>query len=110
MTSNQYVGWDPEEAVIDYKVNCLIQICKSNSKKICLSKQKKNQRRIKQHEENYETITDTSFPFVKNMNAGEQFIVNNVIGYLQVVSYRASNNGNANDFFICISLVLSIIS
>ncbi|GAA5814368.1 hypothetical protein MFLAVUS_007863 [Mucor flavus] len=54
-----YVGWDPEEAVKDYK------------------------RRIKQHEDNYETITDTTLPFVKNMNAGEQFIVNNVIGYLQ---------------------------
>ncbi|KAI8364231.1 6-phosphofructo-2-kinase-domain-containing protein [Blakeslea trispora] len=59
ISSPDYVGWDPEEAVIDYK------------------------RRIKQHEENYETITDTSLPFVKNMNAGEQFIVNNVIGYLQ---------------------------
>jgi len=55
----QYVGWDPEEAVVDYK------------------------HRIKQHEENYETITDTTLPFVKNMNAGEHFIVNNVIGYLQ---------------------------
>lgn len=43
-------------------------------------------RRIKQHEDNYETITDTTLPFVKNMNAGEQFIVNNVIGYLQVES------------------------
>ncbi|CEG69522.1 hypothetical protein RMATCC62417_05583 [Rhizopus microsporus] len=59
ISSPDYVGWDPEEAVNDYK------------------------RRIKQHEENYETITDTSLPFVKNMNAGEQFIVNNVIGYLQ---------------------------
>lgn len=59
ISSPDYVGWVPEEAVNDYK------------------------RRIKQHEENYETITDTSLPFVKNMNAGEQFIVNNVIGYLQ---------------------------
>ncbi|KAI8087935.1 6-phosphofructo-2-kinase-domain-containing protein [Gilbertella persicaria] len=59
ISSPDYVGWDPEEAVTDYK------------------------RRIKQHEDNYETITDTSLPFVKNMNAGEQFIVNNVIGYLQ---------------------------
>ncbi|KAI9481486.1 MAG: 6-phosphofructo-2-kinase-domain-containing protein [Benjaminiella poitrasii] len=59
ISSPDYVGWDPEEAVKDYK------------------------HRIKQHEENYETITDTTLPFVKNMNAGEQFIVNNVIGYLQ---------------------------
>ncbi|KAI8977104.1 6-phosphofructo-2-kinase-domain-containing protein [Mycotypha africana] len=59
ISSPDYVGWDPEEAVRDYK------------------------RRIKQHEENYETITDTTLPFVKNMNAGEQFIVNNVMGYLQ---------------------------
>jgi 6-phosphofructo-2-kinase/fructose-2,6-biphosphatase 4 len=59
ISSPDYVGWDPEEAVVDYK------------------------RRIKQHEEYYETIADTTLPFVKNMNAGEQFIVNNVIGYLQ---------------------------
>ncbi|KAI7899839.1 6-phosphofructo-2-kinase-domain-containing protein [Cokeromyces recurvatus] len=59
ISSPDYVGWDPEEAVKDYR------------------------RRIKQHEEYYETITDTTLPFVKNMNAGEQFIVNNVIGYLQ---------------------------
>ncbi|KAG0740824.1 hypothetical protein G6F57_002425 [Rhizopus arrhizus] len=59
ISSPDYVDWVPEEAVNDYK------------------------RRIKQHEEYYETITDTSLPFVKNMNAGEQFIVNNVVGYLQ---------------------------
>ncbi|KAI8974444.1 6-phosphofructo-2-kinase-domain-containing protein [Pilobolus umbonatus] len=59
ISSPDYVGWDPEEAVKDYR------------------------HRIMQHEENYETITDTTLPFVKNMNAGEQLIVNNVIGYLQ---------------------------
>lgn len=32
----------------------------------------------------YETITDLSQPFVKLMNVGEQIIVNNVHGYLQV--------------------------
>jgi hypothetical protein len=32
----------------------------------------------------YETIADLSQPFVKLMNAGEQIIVNNVHGYLQV--------------------------
>ncbi|KAI8891311.1 6PF2K-domain-containing protein [Backusella circina FSU 941] len=62
ISSPDYVGWDPEEAVKDIK---------------------DYKRRIKQHEENYETITDVGLPFVKNMNAGEQFIVNNVIGYLQ---------------------------
>jgi hypothetical protein len=32
----------------------------------------------------YETIADLSQPFVKLMNVGEQIIVNNVHGYLQV--------------------------
>jgi hypothetical protein len=32
----------------------------------------------------YETIVDLSQPFVKLMNVGEQIIVNNVYGYLQV--------------------------
>ena len=39
----------------------------------------------------YETMTDLSQPFVKLMNVGEQIIVNNVHGYLQV-SIRQLND------------------
>ncbi|KAI9029752.1 bifunctional 6-phosphofructo-2-kinase/fructose-2,6-bisphosphate 2-phosphatase [Phycomyces nitens] len=59
ISSPDYVGWDPEEAVKDYK------------------------ERIKRHEALYQTMTDTSLPFVKLMNVGEKIIVNNVAGYLQ---------------------------
>ncbi|KAI9018591.1 6-phosphofructo-2-kinase-domain-containing protein [Phycomyces nitens] len=59
ISSPDYVGWDPEAAVIDYE------------------------NRIEQHMANYETIADLSLPFVKLMNVGEQLIVNNVHGYLQ---------------------------
>ncbi|KAI8878909.1 bifunctional 6-phosphofructo-2-kinase/fructose-2,6-bisphosphate 2-phosphatase [Backusella circina FSU 941] len=59
ISSPDYVGWDPEEAVKDYK------------------------HRITQIEHDYETIGDLSLPFVKLMNVGEQLIVNNVRGYLQ---------------------------
>ncbi|KAG0173407.1 hypothetical protein DFQ28_001581 [Apophysomyces sp. BC1034] len=59
ISSPDYVGWDPEEAVKDYT------------------------HRIEQHMANYETIADLSLPFVKLMNVGEQLIVNNVQGYLQ---------------------------
>ncbi|CAO3587440.1 unnamed protein product [Absidia cylindrospora] len=59
ISSPDYIGWDPEDAVKDYT------------------------NRIEQHVANYETIEDLSFPFVKLMNVGEQLIVNNVHGYLQ---------------------------
>ncbi|KAI8081660.1 6-phosphofructo-2-kinase-domain-containing protein [Halteromyces radiatus] len=59
ISSPDYIGWDPEDAVKDYT------------------------HRIEQHIANYETIEDMSFPFVKLMNVGEQLIVNNVHGYLQ---------------------------
>ncbi|KAI7893595.1 6-phosphofructo-2-kinase-domain-containing protein [Mucor mucedo] len=59
ISSPDYVGWDPEEAVKDYT------------------------HRIEQCEVHYKTITELSFPFVKLMNVGEQLIVNNVRGYLQ---------------------------
>ncbi|ORX50949.1 6PF2K-domain-containing protein [Hesseltinella vesiculosa] len=59
ISSPDYIGWDPEDAVKDYT------------------------NRIEQHLANYETIEDLSFPFVKLMNVGEQLIVNNVHGYLQ---------------------------
>ncbi|KAI9342994.1 6-phosphofructo-2-kinase-domain-containing protein [Pilaira anomala] len=59
ISSPDYVGWDPEEAVADYT------------------------HRIEQCALTYKTITELSFPFVKLMNAGEKLIVNNVHGYLQ---------------------------
>lgn len=68
-------------------------------------------RRIKQHEDGYETITDTTLPFVKNMNAGEQFIVNNVIGYLQVQhNQKLLNKMSYLPVYTLYSLVLFIIS
>ncbi|CAO3626010.1 unnamed protein product [Cunninghamella blakesleeana] len=59
ISSPDYIGWDPEDAVKDYT------------------------RRIQQHEAVYETIEDLTFPFVKLINVGEKLIVNNVHGYLQ---------------------------
>ncbi|KAI7859429.1 6-phosphofructo-2-kinase-domain-containing protein [Circinella umbellata] len=59
ISSPDYVGWDPEEAVEDYK------------------------HRIERLMEHYETISDTGIPFVKLLNVGEKIIVNNVMGYLQ---------------------------
>ncbi|KAG2172236.1 hypothetical protein INT43_004777 [Umbelopsis isabellina] len=56
---SQYVGWDPEAAVRDFK------------------------NRIENHLPYYKTISDPELPFVKLMNVGEQLIVNNVKGYLQ---------------------------
>ncbi|CAO3618151.1 unnamed protein product [Cunninghamella echinulata] len=59
ISSPDYIGWDPEDAVKDYT------------------------HRIEQHEAVYETIEDLTFPFVKLINVGEKLIVNNVHGYLQ---------------------------
>ncbi|CAO3640364.1 unnamed protein product [Mucor hiemalis] len=59
ISSPDYVGWDPEEAVEDYT------------------------HRIEQCKLHYKTITELTMPFVKLMNVGEKLIVNNVRGYLQ---------------------------
>ncbi|KAG0231140.1 hypothetical protein BGW42_000491 [Actinomortierella wolfii] len=59
VSSPDYVGWNPADAVIDFK------------------------RRIDNHIPFYTTITDLSLSFVKLINAGERIIVNNVNGYLQ---------------------------
>ncbi|KAI9312259.1 6-phosphofructo-2-kinase-domain-containing protein [Dichotomocladium elegans] len=59
ISSPDYVGWDPEEAVKDYT------------------------HRIERLEQNYETISDTTLPFVKMLDVGERIIVNGVVGYLQ---------------------------
>ncbi|KAI8142305.1 6-phosphofructo-2-kinase-domain-containing protein [Fennellomyces sp. T-0311] len=59
ISSPDYVGWNPEEAVKDYT------------------------HRIERLMEHYETISDTRLPFVKLLNVGEKIIVNNMVGYLQ---------------------------
>ncbi|CAG8438304.1 8034_t:CDS:10, partial [Funneliformis caledonium] len=59
ITSPDYIGWDPEEAVKDYWS------------------------RINNHLSHYETITTMELNFVKMINVGERIIVNNVKGYLQ---------------------------
>lgn len=59
ISSPDYIGWDPEEAIKDFE------------------------KRIEQHMLTYETLADLTQPFVKLMNVGEQIIVNNVHGYLQ---------------------------
>ena len=68
-------------------------------------KKKKKKERIKQHELDYETISDTSLPFVKLMNVGERLIVNHVQGYLQVASYKKNC---LFKIYVIIRLVLSI--
>ncbi|RHZ44785.1 hypothetical protein Glove_709g32 [Diversispora epigaea] len=59
ITSPDYIGWDPEEAVKDYWT------------------------RINNHTGFYQPITDMSLSFVKMINVGDRIIVNNVKGYLQ---------------------------
>ncbi|KAL1915589.1 uncharacterized protein VTP21DRAFT_6713 [Calcarisporiella thermophila] len=59
ISSPDYVGWDPEEAVCDFK------------------------NRINNHVPFYQTITDNSVSYAKVMNAGERIISNNINGYLQ---------------------------
>lgn len=59
ISSPDYVGWDPEKAVADFY------------------------KRIKNHEDEYETIENPSFPYVKIINVGQRIVVNNIQGYLQ---------------------------
>ncbi|KAF9582473.1 hypothetical protein BGW38_000163 [Lunasporangiospora selenospora] len=59
VSSPDYVGWDKQDAVDDFK------------------------RRIENHVPFYTTITDLSLTFVKVINAGERIIVNKAQGFLQ---------------------------
>ncbi|KAH9941581.1 bifunctional 6-phosphofructo-2-kinase/fructose-2,6-bisphosphate 2-phosphatase [Epithele typhae] len=54
-----YRNWDPEKAVADYYS------------------------RIKDHERHYEPVEETTWPFIRIKNVGENIMVNNVFGYLQ---------------------------
>lgn len=59
ISSPDYVGWDQEKAVQDFYV------------------------RIRNHEREYETIENPSFPYIKVINVGQRIVVNNIQGYLQ---------------------------
>ncbi|KZP27038.1 bifunctional 6-phosphofructo-2-kinase/fructose-2,6-bisphosphate 2-phosphatase [Athelia psychrophila] len=59
ISSPDYRGWDPDEALKDYY------------------------NRIRDHEEHYETVEETTWPFIRIFNVGEKIMVNNIRGYLQ---------------------------
>lgn len=59
ISSPDYRGWDPDKAVEDYY------------------------RRIKEHELNYEPVTETVWPYIRISNVGEKIMVNQIRGYLQ---------------------------
>lgn len=59
ISSPDYRGWDPEQAVADYY------------------------RRIKNNEALYEPVEETTWPYIRIMNVGEKIMVNNIKGYLQ---------------------------
>ncbi|TCD70711.1 hypothetical protein EIP91_002087 [Steccherinum ochraceum] len=59
ISSPDYRGWNPDQAVADYY------------------------RRIKDHEIHYQPVEETTWPFVRVMNVGEKIMTNNIQGYLQ---------------------------
>ncbi|PCH35197.1 bifunctional 6-phosphofructo-2-kinase/fructose-2,6-bisphosphate 2-phosphatase [Wolfiporia cocos MD-104 SS10] len=59
ISSPDYRGWDPDQAVEDYY------------------------RRIRDHETHYQPVEETTYPFIRIKNVGEQIMVNNIRGYLQ---------------------------
>ena len=59
LTSPDYVSLHPEEAMRDFL------------------------KRIEGYKSNYSSVTDKTLSFIKMINVGEQFILNNVKGYLQ---------------------------
>lgn len=59
ISSPDYRAWDPDKAVEDYYG------------------------RIRDHEKYYETVDDTTWPFIRIINVGEKIMVNNIQGYLQ---------------------------
>ncbi|TFK38003.1 bifunctional 6-phosphofructo-2-kinase/fructose-2,6-bisphosphate 2-phosphatase [Crucibulum laeve] len=59
ISSPDYRGWDPDQAVKDYYS------------------------RIRDHEKYYEPVEETSWPFIRIINVGEKIILNNIQGYLQ---------------------------
>ncbi|KAG1800285.1 bifunctional 6-phosphofructo-2-kinase fructose-2,6-bisphosphate 2-phosphatase [Suillus plorans] len=59
ISSPDYRGWDPDKAVKDYY------------------------ERIRDREKSYETVEETTWPFIRIINVGEKIMVNNIRGYLQ---------------------------
>ncbi|KAG2357334.1 6-phosphofructo-2-kinase-domain-containing protein [Suillus spraguei] len=59
ISSPDYRGWDPDRAVEDYYG------------------------RIRDREKSYETVEETTWPFIRIINVGEKIMVNNIRGYLQ---------------------------
>jgi 6-phosphofructo-2-kinase/fructose-2,6-biphosphatase 4 len=59
ISSPDYKGWDPDLAVEDYY------------------------QRIQGHEKHYQTVEETTWPFIRILNVGEKIILNNIQGYLQ---------------------------
>ncbi|KAJ8516267.1 hypothetical protein ONZ45_g6405 [Pleurotus djamor] len=59
ISSPDYRGWDPDQAVKDYF------------------------NRIRDHEKYYEPVEELSWPFIRIINVGEKIMVNNIHGYLQ---------------------------
>ncbi|KAG2008719.1 cytoplasmic protein [Coprinopsis cinerea AmutBmut pab1-1] len=59
ISSPDYRNWDPDLAVQDYY------------------------NRIKNHEQYYQTIDDTKWPYIKILNVGEKIDLNKIQGYLQ---------------------------
>ncbi|KAG1862019.1 bifunctional 6-phosphofructo-2-kinase fructose-2,6-bisphosphate 2-phosphatase [Suillus subalutaceus] len=59
ISSPDYRGWDPDKAVQDYY------------------------ERIRDREKSYETVEETTWPFIRIINVGEKMMVNNIRGYLQ---------------------------
>ncbi|KAF8155530.1 6-phosphofructo-2-kinase-domain-containing protein [Crassisporium funariophilum] len=59
ISSPDYKGWDPDKAVQDYYS------------------------RIRDHEKYYETLEETTWPFIRILNVGEKIILNNIQGYVQ---------------------------
>ncbi|KAI8056230.1 6-phosphofructo-2-kinase-domain-containing protein [Syncephalis plumigaleata] len=68
ISSPDYLGWDQEKAMEDFK------------------------RRIQNHAPFYQTINDPRLSYVKIFNAGEHMIFNNINGYLQTrIVYYLTN-------------------
>ncbi|KAF7360348.1 6PF2K domain-containing protein [Mycena venus] len=59
ISSPDYRGWNPDQAVEDYY------------------------RRIRDHEKHYQPVEETTWPFIRIINVGEKIMVNNIQGYLQ---------------------------
>jgi 6-phosphofructo-2-kinase/fructose-2,6-biphosphatase 4 len=59
ISSPDYRGWDPDKAMEDYYG------------------------RIRDREKSYETVEETTWPFIRIINVGEKIMVNNIRGYLQ---------------------------